>query len=274
MHLAQLQPPFDAAAIERLIRTDAPTRPRAVAVLDGVLAGRVWADDPVDPRAALVIEDADGTVWAGGPVTREAAAEALADVETASGDLIFGFASGDDPLHDLVPKEPYWTGEAIDFTDRVAAVEEPRAVDHGLEEGHVVIRLDASTLPLIEWFDDTVRAFGSVERWLELGIGFGILAGDQLAAEAMAGPRARGLMEMGVATRERFRGRGYGTLVSRLTARACEARGDRVWWNANARNEPSIRIARRIGFTHERRYDLVACRSSRANLDNRDTIDA
>ena len=106
-----------------------------------------------------------------------------------------------------------------------------------------------------------MRAFGSIERWTELGLGFGVLAGDHLASEAMAGPRVRGLMEMGVATRERYRGRGYGTLVSRLTARACEARGDRVWWNVNAGNQQSIAIARRIGFQHERRYELVACHS-------------
>jgi RimJ/RimL family protein N-acetyltransferase len=264
MQLVELNPPFHSAGIERLIRTDAPTRPRALAVLDGVLAGRVWVDDPASPTAALMIENADGTVWAGGPLTASAVAEALADVETASGDLIFGFADADDPLRALVPSAPYWTGEAIDFTDRQPAPEESTALEPPPNDGHVVVRLDAETLTLIEWYEDTLLAFGSVERWTELGIGFGVLAGDELASEAMAGPRVRGLMEMGVATRERFRGRRYGTLVSRLTARACEARGDRVWWNANARNRPSIAIARRIGFQHERQYELAACRTSTA----------
>ena len=259
MQLDEVPRPFDTAPFERLIRTDAPTRPRAVAVLDGVLAGRVWADDWVDPTVALVIEEADGTVWAGGPLTAQAVSVTLAGVDTASGDLIFGFADADDPLHALVPSAPYWTGEAIDFTDRWPAPDEAEAIEPHLEEGHTVVPLDGEILPLTEWYEDTVRAFGSVERWTELAIGFGVLAGDHLASEAMAGPRVRGLTEMGVATRERYRRRGYGTLVSRLTARACEARGDRPWWNANAGNQPSIAIARRIGFQRERRYELAAC---------------
>jgi GNAT superfamily N-acetyltransferase len=263
VHLDELKPPFDAPAIEALIRPDVPARPRALAVLDGVLAGRVWADDARRPSVALVLEDADGTVWAGGPLTQDAAAKILADVATASDDLIFGFADADDPLRGMLPRAPYWTGEAIDFTDRDPRGEEEDALAATpLEAGHRIVELDADTLPLIDWYEDTLRAFGSIERWLDLGVGFGVLAGDQLAAEAMAGPRTRGLLEMGVATRERFRGRGYGTLVSRLVARACEARGDRVWWNANAANAPSIAIARRLGFRHERRYHLAACRSA------------
>jgi RimJ/RimL family protein N-acetyltransferase len=262
VHLDQLSPPFDVASIERLIRTDAPTRPRALAVLDGVLVGRVWAHDARQPSAALVLEDADGTVWAGGPLEPDVVTETLADVETASGDLIFGFADAHDPLRGLLRRAPYWTGEAIDFTDRDPPADEEAELNATrLEEGLRIVQLDAATLPLIEWYEDTLRAFGSIERWMELGVGFGVLAGEELAAEAMAGPRTRGLLEMGVATRERFRGRGYGTLVSRLVARACEARGDRVWWNANAANAPSLAIARRLGFRHERRYELAACHS-------------
>jgi hypothetical protein len=255
--LHRLEPPYDVGAIGGLIRADAPTRPRALAVLDGVLSGHVWADHPDRPTAALVMEDADGTTYGGGDLTREVVAATLAGVPTRAGDLIFGFANAADPLRDLVPAEPYWRGEAIDFTDRVPPTDEESAL--GAPDGARIIQLDAATLPMTEWYEDTIHAFGPVERWEELGIGFAVMIGDEMAAEATAGPRCRGLMEMGVVTREQFRRRGYGTLVSRLTARACEASGDRVWWNANAGNAPSLAIARLLGFKGERRYELVAC---------------
>ena len=249
--------------LEGLVRADTPTRMRAVAVLDGVLAGRAWVDEPARPRAVLVIEDADGTTYAGGDLTRDVVAATLAGVPTRSGDLIFGFAGPDDPLRDLVPQEPYWHGEAIDLVDREPTPDEDALVDRVLEEGAHLVRLDATTLPMTEWYEDTIHAAGSLDRWLTAGIGYGVLRGGELLAEATAGPRCRGWLEMGVITREAHRGRGYGTLVSLAVVRACEAAGDRVWWNANADNGPSLAIARRIGFRTERRYELVACRAPR-----------
>jgi RimJ/RimL family protein N-acetyltransferase len=223
------------------------------------LSGRAWADAPDNPRAVLVMEDADGTVYGGGSLTAESVRSALDGVETASGDLIFGFAGPADPMRRLVPTEPYWRGEAIDLTERVPPGDEDVLIEVALPEGARVVRLDASLLPMTEWYEDTLHAFGSAERWEELGIGYAVMLGDRMLAEATAGPRCRGLLEMGVITREDQRRRGFGTLVSRLTARACEAQGDRVWWNANAGNAPSLAIARRIGFRQERRYDFVAC---------------
>lgn len=257
--LHEVPPIRIGSAAERLIPVDVPTRPRALAVLDGLLSGRAWADDPRDPRAVLVMEDADGTVFGGGALTAEAVRSALDGVATRSGDLIFGFAGSDDPMRAMVPADPYWRGEALDFTDRVAPADEDALVRGDRPEDARIVRLDASLLPLTEWYEDTLHAFGSAERWEELGLGYAVMVGDRMVAEAMAGPRCRGLLEMGVVTREDNRRRGFGTLVSRLTARACEAQGDRVWWNANADNAPSLAIARRLGFKHERRYDLVAC---------------
>lgn len=251
MKLIELEPGPATAQLEPMLPPDLPTRPRAVAVLDGVLAGRVWTDDPQQPRALLAIETADGTVYGTGPWTRDAVADALSGVETESRDLIFGFRGPDDPMRELVPGEPYWRGESIDFTDR-------RPVAGDVSEGVEVARIDAALLHRTEWAEDMLHAFGSADRWEERGVGYGVVADGELLAECLAGPRTRGVLEMGVVTREAFRGRGYGTLVSRLVAEACEARGDRVWWNANAGNEASVRIARRIGFTRERRYELVA----------------
>ena len=257
--LHEIEPTQVGPATESLIPADVPARPRALAVLDGVLAGRAWVDDANSPGAVLVIEDADGTIYGGGALTAASVREALEGVETASGDLIFGFGGPDDPMRMMIPADPYWRGEAIDFTDRVPPADEAELVERELRDGAHVVRLDTSLLPLTEWYEDTLHAFGSAARWEELGVGYAVMLGDRMVAEATAGPRCRGLLEMGVITREDQRRRGFGTLVSRLTARACEADGDRVWWNANAGNAPSLAIARRLGFQVERRYEVIAC---------------
>lgn len=259
--LSELPPSPERAALDRLLATDVPTRLRALAVLDGVLAGRVWVDDRADPGGVLIVEEADGTVYAGGALGSEAVRRALADVKPASGELIFGFAGSGDPLRELVPVEPFWSGEAIDFTDRLPPADEPSILDGPLPDGARVVPIGPSLLPLTEWYEDTLRALGSAERWAELSVGYAVMMGDQMVAESLAGPRCRDMLEMGVVTRRAHRGRGFGTLVSRFVARACEERSERVWWNANADNEPSLRIARRLGFRRERRYDLVACRA-------------
>lgn len=249
-------------AIEAMISARAPTRARALAVLDGVLTGRVLTDGAAQPGWALVVETGDGTVYGGGDLSAEALRRAIASVSTASGDLIFGFDGPDDPIRRLLPPDPYYAGAGIDFTDRVSPTDEAELLDRVMPDGLRLVDVDAELLPRTEWADDTIHAFGSLEAWTEAGIGRCLVAGDEVVAQAMAGPRTRGLMEFGVWTHPTHRRRGLSTLVSLHTAVACEAHGDVVWWNTNAENVGSIRTARRIGFTEERRYDLVAYRTS------------
>jgi GNAT superfamily N-acetyltransferase len=250
-----------ADAIAALVPRDAPARPRAVAVLDGILAGRAWTDDPGAPTWAVVIETADGTTYCGGAVTAAILAAVLPRVETASGDLIVGFSGPDDPVRRLVPSDPSYVGEAVDFTERApvapADLAAPRA------DGLRLASIDEAILPRTEWADDTILAFGSVANWTERGLGWCYLDGDRVVAQAAAGPRCRGELEMGVWSHPEFRGRGLATDVSARTAAEAESRGDRVWWNAAASNAASLAIARRIGFRRERRYELVAYRTDR-----------
>jgi RimJ/RimL family protein N-acetyltransferase len=249
-------------AIEAMISAAAPARPRALAVLDGVLTGMVLTDGSALPEWALVVETADGTVYGGGEVSADSLRQAVASVKTASGDLIFGFDAPDDPIRQLLPPNPYYTGSAIDFTERRPPADESELLGEKAPEGLRLVELDAELLPRTEWADDTIHAFGSLEAWSERGIGHCLLAGDEVVAQATAGPRTRTLMELGVWTRPSHRRRGLSTLVSLHAAVACEARGGVVWWNTNAENVGSIRTAMRIGFTAERRYDFVAYRTS------------
>jgi GNAT superfamily N-acetyltransferase len=257
----EVEPARLSSAIEALVPRDVPTRPRALAVLDGVLAGRAWVDNPSEPRWAIVLEVADGTVYVGGRPSAAELVAALRGVATAAGDLIFGFRGPEDPVRTILPADPYYVGEALDFSDRVAPEDEAEAIAADPPEALRVVDLDAEILPGTEWYEDTLVAYGSVDGWLARGIGRALLDGRSVVAEAMAGPRVRGLMEMGVATRGPYRRRGCGTYLSRLVARACEANGDRVWWNTSTTNLPSQRIARQLGFRTERRYELVGYRT-------------
>jgi GNAT superfamily N-acetyltransferase len=257
----ELSPGHVSPAVEELLPLDLPTRPRALAVLDGVLAGRAWVDDPHHPTWAVVIETGDGTVFGGGALDAGAIVDTLRGVETMSGDLIFGFSGEDDPMRALLPPDPYHVGRAMDYTERVPPQGEDDEPDVPAPSGLVLADIDEAVLPGIEWYEDTLHAFGSAARWTELGVGRALLSGSQVVAQAMAGPRDRGLLEMGVVTHPEHRRRGYGRLLSRIVARACEARGDRVWWNTSDDNVASQAIARALGFSVERPYDLVAYRT-------------
>jgi RimJ/RimL family protein N-acetyltransferase len=261
MPIEELRPGTLAPVMERLLDERLPTRPRALGVLDGALAGRVWADDAVSPSWVVVVETGDGTVYGGGDLVAETLVAVLGGVATLSGDLIVGFTGPDDPMRAILPPDPYYVGRAIDYTARVPPPDESEGEATALPDGLVLTEIDTELLPRIEWSDDTLHAFGSAARWSELGVGRALLAEGDVIAQAQAGPRVRGLLEMGVVTREDHRGRGYGTLLSRLVARACEARGDRVWWNTSVDNVASRAIARRLGFSVERPYDLVAYRT-------------
>ena len=177
---------------------------------------------------------------------------------TASGDLIFGFADGDDPLRGLVPAEPYWRGEAIDFTERRPAPDEADRLRAAPVEGARLEQLDRRTLGKTVWHDDTLHAFGSIERWEENGIGYGAFIGDELVAESVAGPRIGGLLEMGVVTREAHRGKDSGR---REPCRGALVRGARRSGvvERDAANAPSLAIARRLDSRLERRYEVIAC---------------
>lgn len=260
--VVELEPGRVEPAVEGLLPTDLPTRPRALGVIDGVLAGRVWADQARDPTWTIVLETADGTVYAGGSLPAGALQHCLSGVETRSGELVVGFCGPDDPVRRILPSDPFFAGQAIDFTDRVPPADERDVLAQPPPEGTRLAILDADLLPRTEWYEDTLHAYGSPEGWDRNGVGRCLLVGREVAAEAMAGPRVRRTMEMGVATRGPYRRRGYGTLVSRHVARACEAAGDRVWWNTSADNIPSQAIARRLGFRREHRYELVAYRTS------------
>lgn len=244
-----------AAGLEGMLPLDLPARQRCLGVLDGTLTGAIRADDADPPGWMTVTELADGTTYVGGDVSPLQLAAIFATLEPVSGEFVVGLREPDDPVRAMLPGRGVRWSRAIDFTDRVPPPDEAA----GLEppSGCVVVAMDPSLLARTAWYADTLMAFGTIERWLEFGLGRALVCGDELRCDATAGPLIRGQMEIGVRTAPDYGGRGYASVTCRHLARDIEARGHAPWWNTNAENAPSIALARALGFRRERAYDLA-----------------
>lgn len=259
--MRQIEPGTSAPALESLFSDALPARLRCLGVLDGSLGGVIWADDSRSPGWVVVTELADGTTYVGGEVDATNLEAVFGELTPASGDIVVGFSGMDDPLRAVLPPDPYRMGGAIDFTDRVPPADEDRLLAPPADTR--VAEMDVTLFARTEWYQDSLVAFGSIDRWTDAGLGRCLMRDDEILCEATAGPAIRGTMEFGVLTREAHRGRGYATLTCRHLARACEQRGLIPWWNTSADNLASAKVARRLGFGRERHYDLVMYRADR-----------
>jgi GNAT superfamily N-acetyltransferase len=251
-----IPPEAIAASVRALFAQDLPVGVRCRAILEGAAAGRVLADDAPEPAWAIVQEPADATLYLGGAFTPPLLAEAIRVLRQDSAPVAALWPG--DPRLDWLPSPRDYEGEAIDLTERSAAVNldafltvpagcRLQAVDRALFE----------RLPGRDW---TSAIFGGAERALALGLGYCLLSdpGDEILCEAFAGPVAGGVIEMGMGTPEPYQGRGYATLTCARLIQACEARGLATFWNAAANNLASLRLARKLGYQVERPFHVIA----------------
>ena len=89
-------------------------------------------------------------------------------------------------------------------------------------------------------------------------VGYCVAHAGEIVAEAVAGPFARGIAEIGVGTKPQHRGRGLATAAAARLLQACEELGFRPLWNAAQHNAPSVALARRLGFVIEQPFEVYA----------------
>lgn len=241
-----------ARRLAPLFDGDRPIPIRLWAVLDGLIPGRVVADDPAQPAWALVQELAEGTAYIGGAPAPEQLAGGLALLRASQAAVVCLWP--DDRRWAMLPAAPSYQGTAIDFLDRAPDVDLGRLA--ALPAGYALRPIDAALAASLAGFDYYDAMFGGREAALAQTIGACVLHDGAVVAEAVAGPLVRGLAEIGVGTAEAHRRRGLAAAVAAHVIRAVEARGYRAFWNAAAHNTPSVALARRLGFRTERPFTV------------------
>jgi hypothetical protein len=224
---------------------------RCQAVLDGHAAGWIFTDHPETPSWAVVQEAAFGSLYLAGGMQATGLHELIGTLRR-QGDVLVGLWP-DDPRWSLLPTNPKYTGYTLEFTDRLAAEELPD-IPQGCELKH----LDHSLSKQILGRNFLIHLYGSVQQALQWGYGLCLMCGDELLCEAFAGPAAGGVIEIGVETHPHHMHKGYATLTCTYLITKMEQQGYTTYWNCAKGNLPSAALARRLGYSTEKEYKLLA----------------
>ena len=95
---------------------------------------------------------------------------------------------------------------------------------------------------------------GTIERFLEVGIGWCAMHGDEIASESYAVCRSATHYEIGVVTARKHRGCGIVVPTCTRMVEECREAGYGVYWSCHRSNLSSQRAAEKLGFTDVRPY--------------------
>jgi len=240
------------------------------ALIDGYNPGRLFVDDVDQPRTALALT-VEGYLLAGedgNPATNEALRR-LFEEQIFTGKVFVGVDScmvlAIDPdtwearLPELIPTHPadklprylYLCKEVkLDWRSRVPEGYSVRRIDRALVEDP-----DLAFTNAVEEWTPLGQGWGSLDNFLENGVGFCVVHGDEIVARCQADCRAGERIDVGIITDPAHRRRGLASTVAAATVEYCLGHGfSTVGWHCDYDNPGSWKTAEKVGFERAREY--------------------
>jgi RimJ/RimL family protein N-acetyltransferase len=243
------------------------------AVLGGTNPGRVYVDDVCRPRSAFLCS-AEGC-YLGGDPENDAFSHALSKLiaeRIFEGDTV---RPGEDQI-DIRFQAGSWEDKlALILKDKPPFIESRRHYvcralqtrwHERIPDGFSVHRIDEALLqrPGIRHPDSALNHYainkikgnwGSIDEFLERGVGFCTLSGEEAVCWCIADCASGDACEVGIRTHPNYRRRGLASLTVAATVGHCLTHGfTSVGWHCWEGNAASIGVAEKVGFELEREY--------------------
>jgi hypothetical protein len=217
--------------------------------------GEVWADDPDNPRVAMVV------------IAGIHALAGSSGLDTAS-ELLELIPEG----HPIIAPDLSWSrlvrrkwGEKVRVQTRTVFSSDGLDLCHvsklksKIPDGYNLKRIDLKIARGMGKRGEELILpfFGSLEAFIECGVGFSVMHGKIPISAAFSGlPIEDDQFDVQVYTvnESRYRRKGYATIASAALIEHSLENGLVPHWDAQ--NEPSIKIALKLGYTDPVQYDI------------------
>ena len=239
-------------------------------VIDGNTPGWVFADDAERPTTAFIWDMQDAMLVAGDPANAEVNAALAAVIrdqivpDARRRGIPFLSLHYDRPAWEAAIEGAVLAGWAPHKVVRYYYILENLAWNWriGMPPGSEMRPLTATLLEQ-EDMENADQARGwvlsfwpSLEAFEAKGVGYCVVYGETIASWCLSVFVSGKDYELGLATAPDFRGRGLAKRTAAACAEACLGRGLRVHWHCLEENYPSRRVAEKVGFDEEVRYEV------------------
>jgi hypothetical protein len=256
----------------RVLAIDCPF-PEALAIIEGNNPGWVFVDDVNTPRAALVwaqgiegfylVGDANSAVFLEelDAYTDQVLRPRLHNLEVAWFEI-----SGDENWNVVI--ENVFGKRGLESSQQWVYTLKPRehkSMRHLKATGdHRLLRVDQHLLadPSVGnkefLFSKLIQFWGSVDTFLNTGLGYVLVDGEEVASLCCSGFVAGNIHVMDVETEVSHRRKGYAETVAQAFVAECIEKHLQPHWDCMAENTASAQLAEKLGFTRSHMYTLYS----------------
>jgi len=233
------------------------------AICQGINPGRIFADRRENPQTALLWSPVGYYFLAGDPAQTKdltgisrVLTEIFVPASQASGEtgfiLIPSHLTWKENLAALLPDceviEIYRRPFTFDPAEFAVQGKWQECIPHGF-------RLQPLNAALAEQVG-VLTSWASVDDFLQNGLGFALLDGDEIASACHSVFVSHTLIEIDVHTNEKYQRRGFAVLVASAFIEACLKRGQQPNWECFWEYDASTALAGKLGFSAEADYPV------------------
>ena len=235
-----------------------PNNPILFATLRGHTPGRAWVDDSDIPSQCMVRVNGLLVFLSNG--VDQAFLEKGFDVIKQFSHVVFVSRRGESTLQ--IPKADRIL-QRLEFTEYdVESQLITDLINGGLPNDFEILDIDKELIKKIDSREDIESYCGSLENFLEHGLGICLMQNGEIVSEAYAPYVTVKNVELATFTKETHRGHGYATKTCAHFIQTCRARGLEPYWSCDADNLASVSLARKLGFRNEREYEILMYRGT------------
>jgi len=247
--------------------------PEALAIIEGNNPGWVFVDDLNTPRAALVwargiegfylVGDANSAIFLEelNVHTEQVLKPRLHDLGVAWFEI-----SGDESWNPVIEKvfqtrnlesSQQWV-YTLKPTKHESVMQHKAVGDCKLQrvDPHLLVDLSVGNKEFL--FSKLTQFWGSVDAFLNTGLGYVLADGEEIASLCCSGFVAGNIHGIDIETKVTHRRKGYAEIVAQAFIEECIERRLQPHWDCMAENAASARLAEKLGFTQSHVYALYS----------------